>query len=111
VHTVDGGLLIREARRRAGLTQRELAQRLGTSHAAVARWEKGVVRPSWDAVMAAVRQAGLDLQVRLVEADEHDLVLAHERLLRSPRDRLTDLAAMAAFIERGRRVAAQARGE
>jgi transcriptional regulator with XRE-family HTH domain len=103
---VDGGLLIREARRRGHLTQRQLAERLGTSHGAVARWEKGTVTPSWDAVVAAVRAAGLDLRIGLVEADDHDLALIRGRLLRSPKERLADLAAMAGFIERGRRAAA-----
>jgi transcriptional regulator with XRE-family HTH domain len=100
---MDGGLLIREARRRAGLTQRQLAERLGTSHGAVARWETGTVTPSWDAVVAAIRGAGLDIRVALVESDDHDLTLAHQRLLRSPAERLADLTAMASFIERARR--------
>jgi transcriptional regulator with XRE-family HTH domain len=99
---MNGGVLIREARRRAGLTQRQLAERLGTSHGAVARWEKGTVTPSWDAVVAAVRAAGLDLRVGLVETDDHDLALARQRLLRSPAERLADLVAMATFIERAR---------
>ena len=100
---MDGGLLIREARRRAGLTQRQLAERLGTSHAAVARWEKGAVTPSWDAVLTAVRAAGFDVRVGLAQADDHDLALARQRLRRSPAERLADLTAMARFIQRGRR--------
>jgi transcriptional regulator with XRE-family HTH domain len=100
---MNGGLLIREARRRGGLTQRELAARLGTSHAAVARWEKGLTRPSWDAVLAAIRQSGFDLHVRLVRPDDDDIALAHERLSRTPSERLADLESMAAFIDRGRR--------
>ena len=99
---VDGGLLIREARLRAGLTQRELATRLGTSHAAIARWENGAVRPSWDSVLAAVRRAGLDVDVRLVLPDHDGIALARGRLARQPSERLADLVAMANFIERGR---------
>lgn len=105
---VDGGLLIKEARRRANLTQRELAKRLGTSHAAVGRWEKGTVRPSWDVVVAAVRLTGLDIRVGLAKPEEHDLALAHERLSRTPAQRLADLTTMARFVERGRRAAVRA---
>ena len=38
--------LIREARRRARLTQSELAMRAGTTQSAVARWEAGRSLPS-----------------------------------------------------------------
>jgi transcriptional regulator with XRE-family HTH domain len=43
---------LREARRSAGLTQRELAERLGVDQAVIARWETGVREPR---VRAAVR--------------------------------------------------------
>ena len=36
-----GADLIREARKRAGLTQRELAERAATTQSSVARWESG----------------------------------------------------------------------
>jgi transcriptional regulator with XRE-family HTH domain len=45
---VISGDLIREARLRAGLTQRELATRAKTSQPAVARWESGDVVPSFE---------------------------------------------------------------
>lgn len=39
---------IREARRRAGLSQTELAERAGISQQAVAGWETGATDPRWE---------------------------------------------------------------
>lgn len=39
-------LAMAEARHRANLTQAEVARRIGTSQAMVARWEKGKVAPT-----------------------------------------------------------------
>lgn len=36
---------IRAARQRAGLSQRELAARLGTNETSISRWEQGRARP------------------------------------------------------------------
>jgi hypothetical protein len=43
---VTAGELLRDARRRHGLTQRQLAIRARTSQAAISRIERGVVSPS-----------------------------------------------------------------
>jgi len=64
---MNGSLLMREARLRAGLSQRVLAERLGTSHAAISRWERGIVKPTWETVNEAARACRLEVQVRLVE--------------------------------------------
>ncbi|MGH9379885.1 MAG: helix-turn-helix domain-containing protein [Thermoanaerobaculia bacterium] len=85
---MQGGLLIREARRRAGLTQAELAARLGTTQSAVARWEGGAHEPAFATVARAVRACGLDPQVRLVEADDHDDGLITYTLSLSPAQRV-----------------------
>jgi transcriptional regulator with XRE-family HTH domain len=54
---------IREARRRANLTQEELAERLGTTQSAVARWEKGDVSPRLDTFEKVAAACGLALRL------------------------------------------------
>ena len=71
-----GGDLIREARRRADLTQAELAKRAGTAQPAVARWESGRTAVSLDDVRRLVRLCGFDLEVMLVAHDDSDMAQA-----------------------------------
>ncbi|MEB3983181.1 helix-turn-helix transcriptional regulator [Mycobacterium sp. 663a-19] len=90
-----GADLIHEARRRAGLSQAELAARAGTAQPAIARWESGGTAVSLDDVMRLVRLCGFDLELHLVPRDDSDLAQAarlaslsgQERLARH--DRLT----------------------
>lgn len=74
-----GAQLIREARRRAGLTQSELAHRAGTAQPAIARWESGRTAVSLDDVVRLVHLCGLDLEFAIVEPDDSDIAQA-ERL-------------------------------
>ena len=60
-----GPELVREARTRAGLTQAELARRVGTSQPAIARIEAGRSQPSFDRVVELLRACGFDLLVHL----------------------------------------------
>ncbi|MBM3495608.1 MAG: helix-turn-helix domain-containing protein [Armatimonadetes bacterium] len=56
-------LLLRSTRATLGLTQEQLAERLGVSFATVNRWEGGIVRPqkaARDAIAALAREAGVD---------------------------------------------------
>lgn len=82
-----GSDLVREARKRAGLTQRELAERLGTTQSAIARVENRRSTPSFDTVFRAVRACGLDLDLMLVERDDHDWTLARPLLALTPAQR------------------------
>jgi transcriptional regulator with XRE-family HTH domain len=59
--------IIREARLKAGLTQTELASRLGRERAQVARWETGGQEPSFANLTAAVEACGFALDVAIVE--------------------------------------------
>lgn len=63
---------MREARRRAGITQTELADRVGTTQSAIARLERGHGHPTMQRISELVEACGLELQVRLVPAEDHD---------------------------------------
>ena len=71
-----GGRIIREARRRAGISQAELATRLDTSQSVIGRWETGRRTPSIESIVAAVRVCGFELQLGLANRDSD-----HERLI------------------------------
>lgn len=57
-----GGDQIREARRRAGLTQAELARRMRTGQSAIARWEAGHRSPTFETVERALARCGFQLE-------------------------------------------------
>ncbi len=78
-----GNDLVREARKRARLTQRELAERAGTTQSAVARLESGRTRPAFDDVLRLVRLCGFDLDIMLVERDRVGLGCRPQELARS----------------------------
>jgi transcriptional regulator with XRE-family HTH domain len=70
---VRGGVMVREARERAGLTQSGLAARVGTTQSAIARIENGAepTLPRLEAILAA---CGITMQIHLArfDADEAD---------------------------------------
>jgi ribosome-binding protein aMBF1 (putative translation factor) len=45
-HAIDSGHLLRSARERAGLSQRELARRAQTARSVIARIELGLAKPA-----------------------------------------------------------------
>ena len=64
--------LIRIARRKAGLSQTELASRAGTSQAAVSAYESGKRSPSVDTLCRLLAAAGCDVRMRLASPDTHE---------------------------------------
>ncbi|HEY6628178.1 MAG TPA: helix-turn-helix transcriptional regulator [Acidimicrobiia bacterium] len=86
---MTGGQLIREARKRGGLTQHQLALRLESHQSVVARWETGRSQPDFDTVRKAVRAAGFDLGTTLSPTDDHDLGLIRRELKLLPHERLS----------------------
>lgn len=64
--TVRCGALIREARRRHGLGQAELAKRLGTSQPAISRIEHDQVSPTVETVERILNALGETLRVSVL---------------------------------------------
>lgn len=110
--------LIREARRRAGLGQGELARRAGTSQPAVARLERGHASPTLATLERIVAAAGFDLRLVLVPKTPSDpLVDAYKRdvdrtLLRENLRKTIDerLRSLADLQEFGRELERSVRG-
>ena len=80
------GSLILSARLKAGLTQQELADRLGVSQPTVAAYESGRRQPTVPTLMRWLTAAGFDLRMTLVGHEDHDQVLESLERLRSPED-------------------------
>ncbi|CAN7400222.1 helix-turn-helix transcriptional regulator [Phyllobacterium sp. LjRoot231] len=56
---------IAEARHRAKLTQSQLAEKIGSSQAMVARWERGTTMPSTKSLTKVAQATGSRLRVQL----------------------------------------------
>jgi uncharacterized protein len=67
---MTGAQIIREARLKAGLTQTELAVRLGRDRAQVARWETGGQEPSFEKLRSVVEACGFSLRIEIAEREE-----------------------------------------
>lgn len=94
-----GGELVREARLRAGLTQRELADRAGTTQSAIARMETGRTSPAFEQVERLMRLCGFQLIVEMAPYDDSDLVQAEGRLRRDLQGRVADMETGLDFAE------------
>ena len=60
---MDVPTTLRDARRRAGLTQAALAERTGTSQATISAYESGAKQPSVDTLSRLLAATGLRLAV------------------------------------------------
>ena len=95
----------------AGLSQRQLAGRAGTTQAVIARIEGGSVSPRWDTLEGLVRAAAFELCATLEPAavdGSHMLDDVRRILSLSPEDRIREVGAVNRFVATARRVAARA---
>ena len=96
---MTGGELVLMARRRAGLSQRGLAERLGCRQATIARWERGDRQPSFADVQAAAAACSLQLDAHLGRDDRSWWPQIAGQLDLDPLDRVRRLSASPACVD------------
>ncbi len=84
--------LLLAGRRRAGLTQAQVAQRVGRPQATIARWETGRQHPPLESVIDVLHACGLELTVGMARYDDsYQAQIARQRKL-DPAERVRRLA-------------------
>ncbi len=73
-------MLLREARRRAGLGQRELARRVDMPQPTLSRIERGQVSPRFETLDRILRECGFELDLTRRAGADVDRTLIRERL-------------------------------
>ena len=104
LHSLRPGALVRTARREAGLTQRELAERVGTTQSAIARWEAGAESPRLDTLSSLLRACGIEGDLTLRRHDDVDRAQIRDHLALTPAERLEAQRRAAAFRQSAKRV-------
>ena len=87
------GQLLREARLRAGMTQRAVAARAGISQPTVARIERGELAPSLERLLELIRGCRLDLQIHVTALDEDAWTMVERGARATPDERLDRMLA------------------
>lgn len=117
---ISAGTIVRRVRDEAALSQRELAERAGTTQAVVSRVESEDTSPSLGTLQRLVNAAGYELRLDIAPRRTADPVvdayksgvdrtLLIENLRRTPRERFERLLAMQAFAARVRVAGQKAR--
>ena len=91
---------LRQARRRAGLTQRDLAQRTGVAQPTIARIEGGHEVPQVDTLERLLRACGESLEVLPAAGAGVDRSSIRVLLARTPAERIATLVKEAPTLER-----------
>ncbi len=106
------GSLLSDARRAAGLTQADLAQRLGISQASIAQLERPGSNPRIATLQRALRAAGAELAISAHPRESSiDESLVRRQLALTPTERLRGLEAMYLEARELARAGAMSRGE
>jgi transcriptional regulator with XRE-family HTH domain len=98
------GTLIRDARRRQGISQRRLAARAGTTQSAISRIEKDRISPSVETLSRLLDLLGEELSLGATRTEDTgiDLTLNEGNLRLSPTERIDRGLGFADFVREGR---------
>ena len=99
--------LLRQARSRAGLSQRALARRAGTAQSVIARIEGGQTSPTWETLERLLAAADVDINAQLeprVVVGSHMLEDVSSILRMTPEQRLEEIKNVSQFLYDVRRV-------
>lgn len=94
--------LLQQARRRAALTQAELAGRVGTTQSAIARWERGATHPTVERLQSLVDACGLELELGLLEPSTDDVAALRRNLSLTVDERVQRIVQLHRFVAAGR---------
>ena len=101
---LGSGRLIREARRLGGLTQADLARRLGTTQSAVSNWERGRDTPRVDTLARILEACGFEADMTFRRLDDVDRAQIRQNLAMTPTERLESVRNVAKLRAKARPV-------
>ena len=84
---LDAGALIREVREIAGLSQRELADRLDSAQSVISRWERGGDTPRVDTLARIFQACGFEADLVFRRHDDEDLAQVARHAAMTPAER------------------------
>jgi transcriptional regulator with XRE-family HTH domain len=85
---VDVGRTLRHARRRARLTQRQLAETTGVPQSTVGRIEAGLTMPRVDTFEKLLEACGMDIELTHTRGQGLDVTLIEDLLKLTPDERV-----------------------
>jgi transcriptional regulator with XRE-family HTH domain len=97
------GALIREARKLAGLSQAELARRVGTTQAVISRWERGLESPRVETLGRVLQACGFEADLSFRRHDDVDRAQIRGAITQTPEDRLTTVERVTDLLGLARR--------
>ena len=71
------GQLIKKARRKAGMTQADLAEKLGISYVGISQWENGTRNPKYDTIRRIANALGIEWTELVPEEEQAAIVIEH----------------------------------